>query len=308
MRRLVVLLGTSALLLVGLSACGENDGDTGSNTGKVTVSGEFGKQPKVTYDGELDQEDTETTVITEGTGPEVEDGGTAMVHLYIGNGYTGEPALSTWDQKTPQVVPIDKNTLPALREAIAGQPAGSRVQVLATPKDAFDGQGNPDLYIGNGDSVVFVVDILDSVLDGPEGSDKKAPASAPEVVEKDGKVTGLDFSNAGKPSKKLKVITLTEGEGAPIKKKSYAVVRYLGQTYDGKKPFDESFSSDTLEARQVGVGGYIKGWDKGLIGVKAGSRVMILVPPSEGYGKAGQGKQIQGDDTLAFVIDVLAVH
>ena len=34
---------------------------------------------------------------------------------------------------------------------------------------------------------------------------------------------------------------------------------------------------------------------------------MLLVPPSEGYGKAGQGKEIQGDDTLAFVIDVLAV-
>ena len=127
-------------------------------------------------------------------------------------------------------------------------------------------------------------------------------------MEKDGKATGLDFSKAGKPSKKLKVITLTEGEGAPIEKKSYAVVRYLGQTYDGKKPFDESFSSETLEARQVGVGGYIKGWDKGLIGVKAGSRVMLLVPPSEGYGKAGQGKEIQGDDTLAFVIDVLAVN
>ena len=72
------------------------------------------------------------------------------------------------------------------------------------------------------------------------------------------------------------------------------MVRYLGQTYDGKKPFDESFSSKTLEARQVGVGGYIKGWDKGLVGVKAGSRVMLLVPPSEGYGKAGSGQEDPG--------------
>ena len=271
------------------------------------MTGDFGSQPKVTYDGEVNRATTDTKVLTEGTGAEVKDGDNAMVHLYIGNGFTGEKALSTYDQKTPQVVPVNKDALPALRKAIVGQKAGSRVEVLSTPKDAFGKNGNPDLYIGNGDSVVFVVDILDTVLDAPEGTEKKAPASAPTIVEKDGKPTSLDFSKAGKPSKKLKVITLTEGEGAPIKKKSYAVVRYLGQTYDGKKPFDESFSSETLEARQVGVGGYIKGWDKGLVGVKAGSRVMLLVPPSEGYGKAGQGKEIQGDDTLAFVIDVLAV-
>ncbi|MET1060275.1 MAG: FKBP-type peptidyl-prolyl cis-trans isomerase [Nocardioides sp.] len=306
MRRVVVLLGSLALLLVGLTACGDDDGST-ENTGKVTVSGDFGSQPKVTYDGEVNRATTSTKVLTEGTGATVEEGDHALVHLYIGNGFTGEKSLSTYDQKTPQVVPVTKDALPALRKAMVGKKAGSRIEVLSSPKDAFGESGNPDLYIGNGDSVVFVVDILDTVLDAPEGTEQKAPSSAPTVVEKDGKVTGLDFSKAGKPSKKLKVITLTEGEGAPIKKKSYAVVRYLGQTYDGKKPFDESFSSETLEARQVGVGGYIKGWDKGLIGVKAGSRVMLLVPPSEGYGKAGQGKDIQGDDTMAFVIDVLAV-
>lgn len=305
MRRLVVLLGTLALLLVGLSACGDDAGD--ENTGTVTVTGDFGKQPEVTYDGEVNRVSTATEVLTEGTGEVVEDGGTALVHLYIGNGYTGEKALSTWDQKTPQVITANKDTLPALSKAIAGQKAGSRVEVLATPKDAFGETGNPDLYIGNGDSVVFVVDILSPVLDAPEGTEQDAPSRAPQIEEKDGKVTGLDFTTAGKPAKKLRVLTLTQGDGAPIDKKSYAVLRYLGQTYDGKKPFDETFSSETLEARQVGVGGYIKGWDKGLIGVKAGSRVMLLVPPSEGYGKAGQGKEIQGDDTLAFVIDVLAV-
>ena len=305
MRRVVLLLGTLALLLVGLTACGDDGKD--ENTGNVSVTGDFGSQFKVAYDGEVNRVTTDTKVLTEGTGATVEDGDNAMVHLYIGNGFTGEKALSTYDQKTPQVVPVNKDALPALRKAIVGQKAGSRIEVLSTPKDAFGKSGNPDLYIGNGDSVVFVVDILDTVLDAPEGAAKKAPASAPTIVEKDGKPTSLDFSKAGKPSSKLKLITLTEGEGAPIKKKSYAVVRYLGQTYDGKKPFDESFSSETLEARQVGVGGYIKGWDKGLVGVKAGSRVMLLVPPSEGYGKAGQGKKIQGDDTLAFVIDVLAV-
>lgn len=305
MRRLVVTLGTLSLLLVGLTACGDDDGS--GNTGSVTVAGDFGKAPKVTYDGQVDVTSTETKVLTEGDGAKIADDGSAMVHLYIGNGYTGEKALSSWDQKTPQVITLNDQTLTALKDAIAGHTVGSRVQVLSTPKDAFEGQGSPELYIGNKDSVVFVVDILSDVLEAPEGAEKTVSKNYPVPVEKDGKVTGLTFARGVKPPKGLRVVTLVEGEGPAIEKKDYAVVRYLGQTYDGKKPFDESFSSDQLEARQVGVGGYIKGWDQGLVGVKQGSRVLILVPPSYGYGKKGSGKQIQGDDTLAFVIDVLGV-
>ena len=155
--------------------------------------------------------------------------------------------------------------------------------------------------------MVFVVDIMGEVLKAPQGAEKTVPKAYPVPVEKDGKVTGLKFARGAKPPKALRVVTLVEGEGPAIKKKDYAVVRYLGQTYDGKKPFDESFSSDQLEARQVGVGGYIKGWDQGLVGVKQGSRVLVLVPPKYGYGKKGSGKEIQGNDTLAFVIDVLGV-
>jgi peptidylprolyl isomerase len=304
-RRLVVSLGTLSLLLVGLTACGDDDGSGGS--GSVTVSGEFGAAPTVKYDGEVDRSSTETTVLTEGDGAEVADDGSAMVHLYIGNGFTGEKALSTWDDKSPQVVTISKDTLPALRDAIAGQKVGSRVEVLATPEDAFGENGNPELFIGNDDSVVFVVDILSTVLDGPKGTEKTVAKGWPVPVEKDGKVTGLRFAKGVKPPKDLEVVTLVEGDGPAIEKKDYAVVRYLGQTYDGKKPFDETFSSDALQARQVGVGGYIKGWDQGLVGVKQGSRVLIVVPPRYGYGAKGSGKDIQGDDTLAFVIDVLGV-
>jgi FKBP-type peptidyl-prolyl cis-trans isomerase len=305
-RRVVVLLGTLSLLLVGVTACGSDDGDSG-NTGKVTVSGEFGKAPKVTYDGEVNRVTTDTTVLTEGDGATIEDGGTAMLHFYIGNGYTGEKAISTWDQKKPQVVTLNKDTLPTLKDAIVGNKVGSRIQVLATPKDAFDNKGNAEADIGNKDSVVFVIDILSDVLAGPEGQKKPVPPRFPKVIEKDGKVTGLDFSKAGAPPKTLKARTMIQGSGPAITKGSYVAVHYLGQTYDGKKPFDENYSAEQLQPFQIGVGGVIPGWDKSLVGVKQGSRVMLLVPPKDGYGKKGQGKEISGTDTMAFVVDVLGV-
>ena len=50
-----------------------------------------------------------------------------------------------------------------------------------------------------------------------------------------------------------------------------------------------------------------QGGNTGLVGVPVGSRVMLVVPPKEGYGKTGQKSAgIKGTDTLVFVIDILA--
>ena len=46
-----------------------------------------------------------------------------------------------------------------------------------------------------------------------------------------------------------------------------------------------------------------------LVGQKVGSRVLVVVPPSEGYGKDGnQQAGIKGTDTLVFVVDILAAN
>ena len=55
------------------------------------------------------------------------------------------------------------------------------------------------------------------------------------------------------------------------------------------------------------LGKLIPAWNTGLVGVPVGSRVMMVVPPAEGYGKKGSPQAgIKGTDTLVFVIDVLA--
>jgi len=52
----------------------------------------------------------------------------------------------------------------------------------------------------------------------------------------------------------------------------------------------------------------IEGWIQGLAGVKAGSRVMLTVPPELGYGSAGNtAVDVAPDRTLVYVIDVLDV-
>ena len=118
--------------------------------------------------------------------------------------------------------------------------------------------------------------------------------------------TGLDFTGTPKPSGKFQITTLIEGTGDPLAKGQTAYVNYLGQVYNGAKPFDESYTTGQPFSFAVGGGQVIKGWDQGLQGVTVGSRVIVQIPPSWGYGAQGQsGAGIKGTDTLYFVVDVL---
>ena len=48
------------------------------------------------------------------------------------------------------------------------------------------------------------------------------------------------------------------------------------------------------------------GWDVGLVGVPVGSRVMLSLPPADGYGSAGNTSAgITSTDTLVFVVDIV---
>jgi peptidylprolyl isomerase len=73
--------------------------------------------------------------------------------------------------------------------------------------------------------------------------------------------------------------------------------------------FDNSYDRKEPLATPIGVGQVIKGWDTALVGKRAGSRVLLVVPPAEGYGSAGNSQAgIKGTDTLAFVVDIVSSY
>lgn len=301
-----LLAGTLGL---GLASCGDDEGSGGPDNSleSVQVEGEFGTAPEVTFDQQLSARETTTEVVVEGDGEEIGSGDQALAHLWIGNGFTQQKAFTTYDQEEPQLFTVDDKQLsPLFVAAIEGQTVGSRVVASAPASEAFGEQGNAQLGIGNKDTVVVVVDLLSSVLDGPEGDSAKAPSWAPKVVEEDDVPTGFDFSKAPEPNEKLRSAELVKGEGATVEKGQTIVVDYLGQEFGGKKPFDDSFSGEPTTF-QIGVGQVVSGWDKTLVGAKVGSRILMAVPPKEGYGKQGNPQiKVSGDDTLYFLVDILA--
>ena len=56
----------------------------------------------------------------------------------------------------------------------------------------------------------------------------------------------------------------------------------------------------------LGSSQVIAGWARGLAGERVGSRVLLVIPPGLGYGKAGNPPTVRGTDTLVYVVDILA--
>src|SRR6266568_2147122 len=86
------------------------------------------------------------------------------------------------------------------------------------------------------------------------------------------------------------------------------VVQYVGAIWKTGKVFDSSWKRHQPFGFTIGAtpGQVIPGWDQGLVGQPVGSRVLLSVPPADGYGKTGNTQAgIKGTDTLVFVVDIL---
>ncbi|BAC74397.1 MULTISPECIES: FKBP-type peptidyl-prolyl cis-trans isomerase [Streptomyces] len=110
---------------------------------------------------------------------------------------------------------------------------------------------------------------------------------------------------SGDPSKDVAVKTVIAGSGKTVAENDYIQANYLGQVWDTAKVFDNSYDRKTPLVIQLAQGSIIDGWRYALAGKKAGSRVLMSVPPTWGYGKQGNSQAgIKGTDTLVFVVDI----
>ncbi len=132
-------------------------------------------------------------------------------------------------------------------------------------------------------------------------------AQLPSASGKFGEKPILTFPTTPPPPN-LQRATISEGTGTEVKTGDTVIVNYLGQVWGGATAFDNSYDEGKSAFDfAIGTEAVVSGWDAGLVGVKAGSRVMLTLSPSDGYGaKGNEGAGIKGTDTLVFVIDVVA--
>jgi peptidylprolyl isomerase len=335
LRRPAVAL-CAVLLVPALAACGGDSGkaddkdpksapssaDATADTGgaaevgelsEVTFSGDVGDSLEATWHSTIEApESTEVTTLVEGEGAEIAEGDTVSSYLYIGDGTTQKDLYSDYDSGSPESIPNDPAQLGAVfSKLLAGGTYGSRVVAVTTAAELFGSSAeNNQLGVDPKDTLVVVADLVEKAAVAPTPADDSAhdasPDSQPTVVEKNGKPTGLDWTGVAEPALDTPVqrVVLKEGTGPAVKASDTVTVNYLGEVYQAKSPFDESYSGQPLTSA---LSGLVQGWSIGLTGVKVGSRVLIQIPPAFGYGAEGSGSSIPGNATLWFVIDVLEV-
>ncbi|MER5710633.1 MULTISPECIES: FKBP-type peptidyl-prolyl cis-trans isomerase [unclassified Streptomyces] len=103
----------------------------------------------------------------------------------------------------------------------------------------------------------------------------------------------------------LTVRDLVVGDGAEAKPGTVVRVHYVGVTFETGKEFDASWDRGEPFKFALGGGRVIKGWDRGLRGMKVGGRREIIVPPRLGYGKQSPSPLIPAGSTLVFVVDLI---
>jgi peptidylprolyl isomerase len=124
-----------------------------------------------------------------------------------------------------------------------------------------------------------------------------APDEKPEVVIAD-----------GPPSYQLELDDIVIGDGDEAVAGATVEVHYVGVSWKTHKQFDASWDRGNTFKFRLGKGDVIAGWDQGVAGMKVGGRRRITIPPMLGYGKRGAGRAIGPDETLVFVVDLIALR
>ena len=109
------------------------------------------------------------------------------------------------------------------------------------------------------------------------------------------------------PPADLVIEDLVEGDGPEAQPGQTVNVHYVGVAWSTRQQFDASWDRGDIFSFGLGQGQVIAGWDEGVAGMKVGGRRRITIPPHKGYGKAGAGGVIKGDETLVFIVDLLGI-
>ncbi|XP_048777853.1 FK506-binding protein 15-like isoform X2 [Ostrea edulis] len=100
------------------------------------------------------------------------------------------------------------------------------------------------------------------------------------------------------------------GDGTAVDSGDMVEVKYTGWLLSSNtfgQEFDSNVKADKLFRFKIGSGKVIKAWDQGVVGMKKGSKRLLVVPPSLGYGSQGAGSRIPPNSTLIFEIEIVRV-
>jgi peptidylprolyl isomerase len=284
-RRLQVraLVAGVAIALTTLAGCSAPPAEPES----VTVSGEPGAAPTVTYVTPLHVDETRTEQIWPGTGAELVEGGPVLIDFWLEDATDASLVKESYSSNPTAMLLTEEDLGTDLYETLRGQQVGARL-LQVSPGSGSGATNYP---------TVTVVDVLPTRADG-EAVDPRPDLPA----------VALDASGAPsitptgtEPPTTLVAQPLIRGTGEQVGANDVVTVQYTGFAWTTGEPFDSTWSHGLPVSFSLQD---VQAWAEGLVDQPVGSQVMLVVPPTYALGVT-DSEELAGQ-TVAFVVDILA--
>ncbi|MEW2625297.1 FKBP-type peptidyl-prolyl cis-trans isomerase [Streptomyces sp. NPDC048106] len=278
----------------------------------ITAGTRFGEKPTVAKGEGAPSKDLAVRTAVPGSGRTVAENDFVQAH-YLGQIWdTGKVFDNSYDRHAPLVMQLAQGRLiDGWRYALIGKKTGSRVEIAVPPTWGYGKAGNPQAGIKGTDTLVFVIDVIDSFNSKSSAHGRAVAqndAALPKVgTNTNGAVPVVSVPHTTPPDKLVSTYVL-EGDGPALKADQAVLCQFQGLVWEGGKTFQRTYGSGRLSQFSLTqMQDTVKGLAQGLVGKKVGSRVLVVVPPQLGYGdNPPSGSPVGKGATLVFTVDILA--
>ncbi|MFD8675840.1 FKBP-type peptidyl-prolyl cis-trans isomerase [Streptomyces seoulensis] len=331
MRRRSLLMAAVPAGLVTLAGCGDGDSKSSKASASpspsassppppkivegplpaITAGTKFGEKPTVAKGSGDPSKDLAVKTVIAGNGRTVAENDFIKAN-YVGQIWSSGKVFDSSYDRSPLVLQLAQGSIiDGWRYALTGKKIGSRVEIAVPPTWGYGPSGNEQAGIKGTDTLVFVIDLLDSFNTKSSAKGKEVPqtdAALPKVATNtDGSLPKVTLPKSD-PPKKLVSNYVLEGDGDEVTKNQAILCQFQGLEWQGGRTFQKTYGSGRLSQFSVEqMEQVVKGLAQGVTGKKVGSRVLIVVPPDLGYGdNPPSGSGIKKGATLVFTVDILA--
>jgi peptidylprolyl isomerase len=295
-----------------VSACGQMESAAGM-AAMPEVMGEPGTKPRVTMPKGAPGGGPRIRVLDRGSGEPTRRGQVVIANVDMRIWQGDKPYLSTWDTRQPTTVVLDgRHVGKAWERSLLGRRPGARVLLVSPATQAFGPLGQAPSRVSPSDSLIEVFDVVggyapDAQVNGvPTAS---AGGGLPEVSVRRGQEPRVTVPSGRAPTT-LTTRTLVSGSGPAVRPGSTVVANYVAATWDKGRVYDSSYRRGGPNGFVMAEGAVPPGWLDGLTGVRAGSRVLMVVPErlGRGFTMTPGGIGAPPRHSIVYVFDILDVR
>lgn len=263
---------------------------SGALSESVKVEGKVGEPATVEFETPMEITTAERTVAVAGDGDQLADGDLVEYALTVFDAETGAEQVS--EGYDPAALPMPLTVGSGADQFFGCAPVGSRI-VMTVPGSQ------------QGPAAVWVLDVLGTAPDAAWGEDVDPVEGMPTVVLAKNGAPEITIPEGDAPTE-VEISTLKRGDGAVVNSGDNVLVQYTGVRWSDGEVFDSSW--DRGAATAFPTTGVVAGFQQALEGQTVGSQVLVVIPPAYGYGTEGNEEHELYDQTLVFVVDILAAQ